>query len=115
MGSVLDNDLDVGKSDSVMKKPSVHKFGNTNIRPECLHQVVNKWKILRTMNNIGIYAARENNQRIGGDYILSILTAHKKNTLIHGNQFIEHNVMAWPDEMMLTVLPIPSFLELRDN
>ena len=113
IGSVLDNNLNVGKSDSVMK----NTFGYIDlaipiIRPECLHQVVEyskEWKILRTMNNIGMYAAREDNQRIGGDSILSILRAHKKSTLIHGNQFIEHNVMAWPDEMMLTVLPIPSF------
>ena len=113
IGSVLDNDLDAGKSESALK----NTFGHINlaipiIRPECLNQVVEyskDWKILKTMNNVGIYASTVDNQRISGELIHKILKNNKEKLLIHGNQFIEHNVMAWPDEMMMRVLPVPSF------
>ena len=66
-------------------------------------------------NQVAIYTVGPNKERISGKDLLHRLKAGKKQILIHGNQFIEHNVMAYPEEMMLTSLPVPSFAVCGTN
>lgn len=113
VGSVLDNMLDTPRTDKHMRKTfGVIQLATPIVRPECLDQICDYYPDLEKMGNknqVAIYTVGPNKERKSGKDLLHRLKAGKKQILIHGNQFIEHNVMAYPEEMMLTSLPVPSF------
>ena len=119
MGSVMDSYLDSPKTEESMNSVFGYiELATPIIRPECLDQIPKVWPFVKPMGkskSLSFYD-KETGERVPAMRLLRFLSDYvTKDTIVHGNQFIEHNVKAHPSEMFIEILPVPSLVVCGSN